>query len=90
MIETREKLRRLSEALLDMAIDLRETRPDLSYSYYAGSETCKKAVDEMERLEPVKRRPEGGGGTWFNVCEECQGQVDTKDKFCRWCGHPLI
>ena len=29
---------------------------------------------------------EGGGSTWWYVCDECHTAIDRKDKFCRECG----
>ena len=39
--------------------------------------------------EPVDVEIEGGGNSWWYVCEECRGAVDTSDRFCRHCGRPF-
>lgn len=40
----------------------------------------------LERDKPVEAEIEGGGHTWFFVCGECHGAIDSNDKFCRHCG----
>lgn len=37
-------------------------------------------------LTPVSAEIEGGGSSWFFVCGECHGQIDSKDRVCRHCG----
>ena len=29
---------------------------------------------------------EGGGSTWWIVCGECRGPIDTNDHYCKHCG----
>lgn len=84
-----EDLKDVERGGTEAARDLRETDPKTSYLFYSLSEVCGKAAEELKRLIPVKREIEGGGFTWFYVCEECHGQVDSRDGFCRHCGHPL-
>ena len=45
--------------------------------------------DAEEEKKPVPVDLEGGGWNWWYVCEECHGQVDTKDKICPHCKSPL-
>lgn len=40
-------------------------------------------AEEEKKLVPVDL--EGGGWNWWYVCEECHGQVDTKDEICPHC-----
>ena len=45
-------------------------------------------------MQRVKRKPvqaglEGGGTTWWYVCEDCHTAINYKDNFCRECGRPL-
>lgn len=40
----------------------------------------------LERDKPVEAEIEGGGHTWFYVCGECHGAIDSNDKFCKHCG----
>ena len=32
---------------------------------------------------------EGGGSTWWYVCEECHGAIDAWDDFCKHCGRKV-
>ena len=84
--ELRERLEQVRKELFEAAIRIREKSPGLSYGLYQYSKT---AEDAVKRLTPVKRDPEGGGGSWFAVCEECHGQVGELDQYCRHCGRPL-
>ena len=84
--ELRERMEQVRKELLEAAIRIREKSPGLSYGLYQYSKT---AEDAVRRLTPVKRDPEGGGGSWFAVCEECRGQVGELDQYCRHCGRPL-
>ena len=43
----------------------------------------------LKKHEPVDIEIEGGGSTWWYVCEECHGPVDRNDLFCRHCGRPF-
>lgn len=43
----------------------------------------------LKAQEPVDMEIEGGGHSWWYVCEECRGSVDTSDRFCRHCGRPF-
>lgn len=53
-------------------------------------------IDKMDILDLLKGRKkvrmliEGGGSSWWYVCEECQTAVDKKDKFCRQCGGEFV
>jgi hypothetical protein len=40
----------------------------------------------LARDKPVAAEIEGGGHTWFYVCGECHGAVDSWDRFCKHCG----
>lgn len=43
----------------------------------------------LKDQEPVDVEIEGGGSSWWYVCEECHGSVDRNDLFCRHCGRPF-
>ena len=47
------------------------------------------AAELLARDIPVSAEIEGGGSTWFFVCGECHGVVDTPNKFCRHCGQAI-
>jgi hypothetical protein len=58
-----------------------------------GAFKCLNSVTDtiamLKEQEPVEMEIEGGGSTWWYVCEECHGAVDRGDRFCRHCGRPL-
>jgi hypothetical protein len=43
----------------------------------------------LKEQDPVKAEIEGGGHTWWYVCPECHGSIDSKDHFCRHCGQAV-
>lgn len=42
-------------------------------------------MSETEKRE-TEPELEGGGPTWFWVCNECHGAIDPKDEKCPHCG----
>lgn len=48
------------------------------------------AENLLKEHKPVEIEIEGGGNTWWHVCSECHGAVDTSDLYCRHCGRPFI
>ena len=42
-----------------------------------------------EQQEPVEIELEGGGSTWWYVCEDCHGAINDSDRYCRHCGRRL-
>ena len=46
-------------------------------------------LELLKEQEPVEKEIEGGGASWWYVCEECNGPVDYYDIFCRHCGRPF-
>lgn len=45
-----------------------------------------KGVSRMtEDQKTATVEMEGGGWTWYYVCSECHGAIDTKDKVCPHC-----
>jgi len=49
-----------------------------------------EAIDAVaEHFKPVQIELEGGGTTWWHVCEDCHGAIDENDLFCRHCGRPV-
>lgn len=47
-------------------------------------------LDLLKGRKKVRMLIEGGGSSWWYVCEECQTAVDKKDKFCRQCGGEFV
>ena len=82
-------LEEMHKGSIETAKELRSISPQMSYTFFQISEVSGKAAEELKQLIPVKREIEGGGRSWFFVCEECHGQVDSRDGFCRHCGRPL-
>ena len=48
-----------------------------------------ETLELLKEKEPVEMEIEGGGASWWYVCEECHGSVDYYDSFCRHCGRPF-
>lgn len=49
-----------------------------------------EAIDTVaEQFTPVEIELEGGGTTWWHVCEDCHGAVDKSDLYCKHCGRPV-
>lgn len=63
---------------------------DVIYNDSTRLETLSRMIDElMEHTKPLPIEIEGGGSTWWYVCPECHGAVDTWDRFCKHCGQAL-
>ncbi len=37
-------------------------------------------------LTPIPAEIEGGGSTWYTVCGECHGVIDSGELYCKHCG----
>lgn len=59
-----------------------------------GYETITDAIVRLNQKENgkklVRKEIEGGGSTWWYVCEECHTAVDSGDQYCRHCGGLFI
>lgn len=84
-----EDLKDMEHAAMKAARDLRKTDHKMSYIFYYIAEESKKAAEELKGRIPMPAEIEGGGTTWYYVCGECHGSIDTRDKYCRHCGHPI-
>ena len=82
-------LKNLREVYAGMAIQMREDRPGDSYYSFKVAEICGKAAEELKRNIPQKMEMEGGNTTYWNVCPECHGAIDCRDRFCRHCGQAV-
>lgn len=80
------QLQEEEERHCNVAIELRETDQKMSFFHYRISELMKTAAEQLGRQLPVAAEIEGGKDSWFYVCGDCHGQIDTKDSFCRHCG----
>ena len=45
---------------------------------------------DFKEEEGTPAEMEGGGSTWWMVCGECHGAIDTNDHYCRHCGKRVI
>lgn len=84
------KLNEIGEDFEKLAVGLRDRMPYLSYKVFRVSETCREAAQELKENGTARVELEGGGSTWWHVCEECRTTVAATDKFCRECGRRLI
>lgn len=41
---------------------------------------------DFKEEEATPAEIEGGGSTWWIVCGECRGPIDTNDHYCKHCG----
>jgi hypothetical protein len=48
------------------------------------------AIKALERQEQTTAEIEGGGSSWWFVCEECRGAIDSWDHYCKHCGRQVI
>ena len=83
------KLDQIKRGFREMAKSLRDTEPGISYTAFTISETCERAVDELRRNMPQEIEREGGGSSWWYVCPECHGEIDSSDRYCRHCGQAV-
>ena len=61
---------------------------------YILREEAEKCLDLAEAedtllADPVHVVVEGGGSSWFYVCDECRTILSQSDKFCRECGRRI-
>lgn len=72
---------------------LNRLQVDMEYAERTGEmlvHVSKKTIRAvMDLLTPAEIETEGGGTTWWNVCPECHGAVDSSDHFCRHCGQAV-
>ena len=48
------------------------------------------AEELLKGLEPVEPELEGGTSSYWYVCGECHGIVDTRDAYCKHCGRKIM
>lgn len=48
-----------------------------------------ETLKAQEQQEPVPAELEGGGSSWWHVCGECHGWIDSSDSYCRHCGRRI-
>lgn len=88
--DLKKQLLDMAESLQSMAVANRKKEPQASYISWKIAELLGKAAKQIEGRKKVHAEIEGGGATWFFVCDECHTAIDTYDKFCRQCGGEII
>ena len=78
MKDTKNLVKRLKSQIAEA----REVDGDFAYITVGDA---KRILKLLER-EQVKPEIEGGGCSWWYVCSECHGAIDSHDRFCRHCG----
>ena len=53
-------------------------------------EILDSAISHLKRQEPVEADFEGGGSSWWYVCGDCHGAIDSRDHYCKHCGREII
>ena len=79
----------MKEVFEDQARKLRDTEPEDSFSAFRMSCICEDAAEQLQRNIPQVMELEGGGNSWWFLCPECRGDVNSGDLFCRGCGQAL-
>ena len=90
MEELIQQLEEIQNGFIKMARENTGQEPNaICVRAFHISETCRRAAEELKRNIPQEIEIEGGGSTWWNVCPECHGAIDSKDRFCRHCGQAV-
>ena len=61
------------------------------YILVSEAERCLELAEVEDTLfaAPESAEIEGGGSTWFYVCGECHGAIDSWDNYCKHCGRKI-
>ena len=89
MKELIEKLKEAVTKNMNIATAIRKEMPEKSFFFFKQAELMSKAVDGLKRNIPEPAEIEGGGASYFYVCGDCHGIVDSLDKYCRHCGRKI-
>ena len=77
------------EFFMNWSIAWREHNQEISFMTFQIAENCRKAAENLRKLIPQEMELEGGGSTWWYVCPECHGAIDSSDSFCKHCGQAV-
>ena len=89
MEELIKQLAKKAEQNYDIAMAIREEKPEKSFFFWKTADLMEKAIGGLRRNIPMEMDTEGGGTTWYLVCPECHGAIDARDHFCRYCGQAV-
>ena len=90
MEELIKELETIQKGFIQIARDNTGPEPNaICVRAFQLTETCRKAVEELKRNIPQDKEIEGGGLSWWHVCPECHGEIDSQDHFCRYCGQAV-
>lgn len=84
------QLREAAKTDMNIATSMRTEAPASSMFWFKMAELMETAAKTLESRLPVEEELEGGGTTWWYVCSECRGAVDTSDMYCKHCGRKFI
>lgn len=90
--ELEELIKQLEDAAgrnIEIATAIRTEAPEKSFFFWKTADLMQKAAKELKRTIPQEMEIEGGGATWWIVCPECHGAIDSQDHFCRHCGQAV-
>lgn len=88
MAELKAELTKIADRFMILATEQRDKDQGISYQAFHVSEICRKAAENLQK-DPVEAELEGGGHTWWYVCPECHGEIDSSDHYCRHCGQAV-
>ena len=84
------KLEGVKDFLFELAKITRDQQERI-LRFFQAYEAVGKAIDVMmEKQIPTEIEIEGGGHTWWHVCGECHGAIDSSDRYCKHCGRKLM
>ena len=85
---SREEKSRLIE-MLEKGMESRSAKERAGGYIRVSDDMMDLIIEQLKGPKPAKKEWEGGGGSWFAVCEDCRGQVGEYDAYCRHCGRAL-
>ena len=74
---------------LELARQLIENKQEQGLDDYTLLECLSDAADGLQ-LRQTEAEIEGGGMIWYFVCGECHTAIDSRDRYCRYCGRGIV
>ena len=84
------QLNEAAKTCISISTAIRTEQPASSLFWLRMAGVVEEAAKMLENSLPTGIEIEGGGSSWWYVCEECRGAVDTSDSYCKHCGRKLI